>query len=289
MKLGVEFTRIPSAFPPDLDVILLPRRDTWGRVRDIPRVPSLRASVSVFAATALVRRDPRYVARSREGLPALPGPANPRDGLAWGWVCPRHPTYLEEHVIPVLVDLPVPVLFQDLQYPAENYCFCPRCQEAYREAPVASVRRETLNRALHTLIAHLPAPTSPWVTLHPAPCTLSERFGVVPEDWLDRVEAFVVPIYDLDYRLTYWMDDILFGMTRRFPGRIWVQLYGIEPSTEGLVRALVCASRHPIEGILFYVQDLHRLRRTGELLLQDPRTRRASPSLLQLAERLIHL
>ena len=277
MKIGVEFLRPPRNLPEGLDVLILPARNTWGDVLDVPRLPRLRASVSVFAATRLVQKDPDYRAISREGLPALPGDINPRDGLAWGWVCPRHPSYLETHVLPVIREIPVPPVLQDFQYPGENYCFCPRCCEAYaRAGSVEEVRRETLRevfRKVRSLREDL------WLTLHPAPCGL-DRYGV-PEEVIAGVSAVLVPIYDLTYRLTYWMDDILFALTRRVTRPIWVELYGVEPPVEGLMRALAVVARHPVEGVVFYIQTTAKLQELGERLVSDPRIERAGLAVLR--------
>jgi len=283
MKLGVEFSRTPRQIPEDLDVVILPARNTWGDTFAVVPHPKVRASLSVFGSTRLVQKHPEYRALSREGLPALPGEANPRDGLAWGWVCPRHPTYLETYVLPVIQHVSVPIVLQDFQYPGENFCFCARCQEAYaREGSVEEVRRATLREAFHRIRA---LREDLWLTLHPAPCSL-DRFGI-PEDVVADIAAVLVPIYDLTYRLTWWMDDILFTLTRKVSRPLWVELYGVEPPVEGLMRALVAVARYPVEGVVFYVGSVAKLRDLGERLLQDPRLERVGlPHLREMGRRL---
>lgn len=286
MKLGLSFLRPPQALPDDVDLLILPARDTWGKTHDVPPHPRVRATLSVFAATPLVKGDPSYRAISREGLPALPGEANPRDGLAWGWVCPRHPTYLEEYILPVLDGLQVPVILQDFQYPKENYCFCERCREVYaRRGEVDAVRQDTLRQVYALLRERISGEC--WLTLHPAPCIL-DRFGL-PPDLLDEVDGVVVPIYDLTYRLTYWMDDILFALFRTVRKPIWIELYGVEPPPEGLARALATVARYPVEGVVIYGNDLNRIREVGTRLLDDPRTESFGPVLRDVGERLRNL
>ncbi len=77
------------------------------------------------------------------------------------------------------------------------------------------------------------------------------------------------PIYDLTYRLTYWMEEILYGFTRRFPGKVWVELYGVEPPVEGLARAVSVVARYPVKGVVFYINRLEKLCFIGRRLTRS--------------------
>ena len=93
MKLGITLKRLDEKVMSWFDLVLFPLRQVTGEVRAKTAHPKARPVVSCFGHTVAATKHPDWVAISEDGLPALPGKKNLRDGFAWGWVCPN----VEEH------------------------------------------------------------------------------------------------------------------------------------------------------------------------------------------------
>ncbi|GAB6877058.1 hypothetical protein [Thermaerobacter litoralis] len=223
--------------------------------RTEPPVPGAHNMISCFGDNRAVERDPALAAVGPEGLRAVRGTPY----FDWDWVCPSEAGYRRS-----LLDLveraaaaPVAGLRLDtVSFPREGFCRCPRCQEAraasgldeaeWRAATIAGFVQEAVQRARRLT----DRPVS--LTLYPDPYAGHQflRFGVDLKRLAPLVDFFVVPIYDLHYSTTYWVETLAWGF-RDLLGEapFVVELYALNVDRKALLRAARVADAYA-DGIL---------------------------------------
>ncbi len=294
MQLGISVQRLDAELLKGFDVVLVPIRQVTGRVKQIYPFVNARPVVSCFGHTMAAKRS-ELVAVSEDGLPALPGKHNLRDGFAWGWVCPNADEYRQEllaHLTKVATSEWSRLHLDSVQFPDANYCHCPRCRTKFAQSGMADWwdwRASVITEWVATVAERVGKPLS--LTLHPDPYFLRERFGTDMEALAPFAEWFLVPLYCLTYDLTYWLDTLLYAFVRRSPRPVFVELYAVEPPARGLLKAMAAVAKFPVAGIIFYDPSAQRVRAVAQLLREDKEVRQlvaAHPNqtFRQLAERL---
>ena len=186
----------------------------------------------------MASEDPSLVPVDDEGRPAT------RDlpYFDWGYVCPTQPGYREGllEIITTCADSYPDVRLDDVGFPRGEYCHCERCTDRFRASPYddrqawrASVIYEFLEDARERV------PGSLYLTLYPDPYPghLKERSGIDLAAVESLVDEFVIPIYDMAYSTTYWMEILARGFTDALRTPFSVELYAVQIKTDRLMKA----------------------------------------------------
>jgi hypothetical protein len=289
MKIGIYTKNKEKGLKNKFDLLIYPAKEPDGERRG-PWKSAIN-SVSLFGDTRRTIKDPRIAALSREGLRAIPG--NPRDGFAWGWVCPSEKSYRKEivdFIEGVLKMEPEGLHLNDIHFPDENYCYCERCQD------LTGSRRYEKRASLITefiLEIHKKSSIPISITLHPDPYHQYERFGVMLES-LERISNFfLIPLFCVHYASTYWMDTILYGFVKRIKIPLYIEIYLDEAPLYGIARAIATVSKYPVDGIVL-LDSYGRYGELGRFFRDDARVREymgkfPDKSLRELVEKLIFI
>jgi len=230
-----------------------------------PPIPGTIPMVSIFGDNRVAAEHPDWVQVGPDGLRGTrearyfdwdtlcPG----RDevwSLAWDWI----ERALQGSRSPVL-------RLDDVSFAREGFCQCPVCRRRqgtedgtrYRVHRIAEFVRQARERAdaIH-------------FTLYPDPFPghLPRRFGVDPAVLNPWVDVYVVPIYDLHYATTYWL-EILAGAFREILEKpFYIELYGLGVEQASLLRAAEVAQFYADGVIIAYDNNLTKIRTIQETL-----------------------
>jgi len=221
---------------PEFDLGFYEVKDVTGRQTE--PVDTGINMLSCFGDNAAVDADPSLVAVSESGEPAT----RERPYFDWSYVCPTRETYQEglltliEQCTAVNADLRL----DDIGYPRNEYCYCNECQSRFeasefqnREAWRASVITEFVDEATDRI------PGRTYFTLYPDPYPghLFRRAGLNLPALEPFVDEFVVPLYDLGYHTTYWLEVIASGFADQLDRPFSVELYAVDLDIDRLIHA----------------------------------------------------
>ncbi len=90
------------------------------------------------------------------------------------------------------------------------------------------------------------------MTLLPYPCFGKERYGEDSQSLSKYVDFFVVPIYDLVYSTTYWLETLAYDFRKQLKKSLYIELYAADPdlNLKNLLKAMVAVSNYVDEIIL---------------------------------------
>ncbi|ADU52120.1 hypothetical protein Tmar_2039 [Thermaerobacter marianensis DSM 12885] len=236
-------------------------KSVLGRVD--PPVPGAHNMISCFGDNQAVEREPGLAAVGPGGMRAVRGTPY----FDWDWVCPSDAAYRQRllDLVEQAAAAPVAGLRLDtVSFPREGFCQCPRCRAAqaasgldpatWRAAAIAGFVREAVARMGRQPGAGTePAPRPPLsLTLYPDPYGDHQfrRFGLDLAQLAPLVDFFVVPIYDLHYSTTYWVETLAWGF-RDLLGAVpfVVELYALNVDRKALLKAARVADAYA-DGIL---------------------------------------
>ncbi|MEF8780618.1 MAG: hypothetical protein V5A46_08055 [Haloferacaceae archaeon] len=247
---------------PEFDRGFYEVKDVSGRASE--PIPDAVNMVSCFGDNLAVRDDPSLAAVNAHGEPAT----RERPYFDWSYVCPTHERY-REGLLEMIEDCAAAspdVRLDDVGFPREGYCRCDRCDRlfadsehddrgAWREAVVTEFLEEAVERI----------PGRSYLTLYPDPYPghLSRRAGLDVDALAGLVDEFVVPIYDLHYGTTYWLESIARGFRSRLGGAydpdgdppstlFSIEVYAVDVDVENLVRAVDVADRYACDVFFGY-------------------------------------
>lgn len=113
------------------------------------------------------------------------------------------------------------------------------------------------------------------ISLYPDPCFAKERFGLDVHSLAKYVDFFIVPIYDLAYSTTYWVEDLAYSFCKQLKKPFYVELYAgyPKPTIENLLGALAIASDYA-DGVILAAYDLHLIKEIQEKLVKEDKLHR---------------
>ena len=201
--------------------------------REAP-VPGAINSVACWGDTAAVRATPERAAISVDGARATPA----TEGHHWGTVCPTDPDYrtgLLDRIerIGAVAD----VRLTTLGFPGQAFCRCDGCERRFA-ASEHDDRNDWRTDVIATFVVEAAARVegSLEATLYPDPYpgNLRERAGLDPQELAPHVDGFLVPLCDVGYETTYWVEALARGFARELSdldATLTVQLAagGIDP------------------------------------------------------------
>lgn len=249
------FTSHAQAF----DLVFFEVKGIAGAFRDAPAgtVPS----ISAFADEKVARAHPDWVQVGPGGERAERGTRY----FDWSSLCPSRPEVFDLGVTWAkrAAQGARGLRLDDAHFARQGYCQCPVCVAAAERAgmTLSAFRRMRTTQYARCVRSEIGGPL--YYTVHPDPYPghLEDHYGVDVDALGEIADGFVVPIYDMAYSTTYWVEVLASGFRERLSKPFFVELYGLDVAEDRLVKAAEVA-QHYADGILIaYDRDLERLQR----------------------------
>jgi hypothetical protein len=210
--------------------------------------PSAVNMVSCFADNAAATGNPDLVPEDDEGRKAT----RERPYFDWDYVDPSHPDY-KRGLLDIVEDCVAAngdVRLDDVGWPRGEYCHCDRCDAAFADSGFedrAAWLADVITDFVGTVREHVPGDLYLTVYPDPYPGHLYERSGLDLEALAEYVDEFVVPIYDMAYSTTYWLEilasawaDVCEDLGVPFS----VELYAVNLDIDNLLKAAEVAEAY---------------------------------------------
>ncbi|WP_135302427.1 hypothetical protein [Haloarcula amylovorans] len=167
----------------------------------------------------------------------------------WTYVCPTHDRYREGllDIIEEAADVNEDVRLDDVGFPREEYCHCERCERKFAESDYEDWSAWRTNVITEFVAdARERVPGDLYVTVYPDPYPghLEARTGVSVDDTAEYVDEFVVPIYDMAYSTTYWLEILAKGFVDRLDSPFSIELYAVDVDIDDLAKAVEVAAEY---------------------------------------------
>ena len=206
--------------------------------------------VSCFGDNA-VEGEEELLAFDDEGVPATRN----EPYFDWTYVCPTHDRYREGllGIIEEAAAVNEDVRLDDVGFPREEYCHCDRCEARFAESEFehwGTWRSDVITSFVADARERVPGDLYLTVYPDPYPGHLEARSGVAIDDLEQYVDEFVVPIYDMAYSTTYWLEILAKGFVDRFSTPFDIELYAVDVDIDALVKATEVAQAYG-DGVLF--------------------------------------
>ena len=218
-----------------------------------------RAAESIADAVNMVSCFGDNAAEDEEGLVPVDGEGNratrERPYFDWSYVCPTDDRYREGllGIIEDAAEVNADVRLDDVGFPRDEYCRCDRCEGRFSASEF-----DDWGRWRDSVITGFVAdarervPGRLYLTLYPDPYPghLSRRAGIDVTALGQYVDEFVVPIYDMAYSTTYWLEILASGFEDLLSTPFSVELYAVNIDVDDLVHATEVAAEYG-DGVLF--------------------------------------
>jgi hypothetical protein len=170
-------------------------------------------------------------------------------------VCPSREGYRTEllELIDDCVAVNPDLRLDDVGFPRGEYCHCAVCEEAFASSEHddwLDWRASVVTGFVAEAADRVPGRTYLTVYPDPFPGHLYERAGVDLDALTDHVDEVVVPLYDMAYSTTYWLEALATGFRDRLDAPFVVELYAVGIEIDALVRAAEVAHAYA-ETVLF--------------------------------------
>jgi hypothetical protein len=175
----------------------------------------------------------------------------------WSYVCPTHEEY-RRGILEMVEDAAQAhetVRLDDVGFARPEYCHCDRCNRQFADSDFAdrdAWRTDVITEFVATAREQVPGDLLLTLYPDPYPGHLSERSGIDVEALASHVDEFVVPLYDMAYTTTYWLEIIASAFEDRLSTRFSVELYAVQVDVDNLVHALEVAEEYAHSVFLGY-------------------------------------
>jgi len=207
--------------------------------------------VSCFGDNAAAESSPELVPVDDEGNRAT----REQPYFDWAYVCPSRDDY-REGLLETIADCAAvnpDVRLDDVGFPRAEYCRCDVCERRFAESAYDD-RFEWRASVITEFVAEASAliPGTVYLTLYPDPYPghLYERAGLDLAALAEYVDEFVVPLYDMAYETTYWLETIASGFADALDAPFSVELYAVDLNLDNLGHAAEVAAEYG-ESVLF--------------------------------------
>lgn len=218
-------------------------KDVTGRSAE--PVPGAINMVSCFGDNAAANAEESLVAVSDEGELAT----REQPYFDWAYICPTQAQY-REGLLEIIDDCAAAnpdVRLDDVGFPRAEYCHCERCTEQFESSEYddrMAWRASVITEFVAEAVEHVPGKV--YLTLYPDPYPghLYERAGLDLEALSEHVDEFVVPLYDMGYTTTYWLEVIATGFRDALDVPFSIELYAVDVDIDNLVHATEVADAY---------------------------------------------
>lgn len=226
---GVVTRNAPEVDWPEFDRGFYEVKDVTGRAA--APLPNAVNMVSCFGDNAAANENPELVPVNDDGELAT----RDRTYFDWAYICPTNEKY-RAGLLEIIEDCAAEnddVRLDDVGFPREEYCYCERCTRRFEESDYddrfewrASVVTDFVAEAADRI------PGRTFLTLYPDPYPghLYRRAGLDVDALAEHVDEFVVPLYDINYGTTYWLETIAKGFNSLLE---WSPGDGTDPESTG--------------------------------------------------------
>ncbi|WP_324757478.1 hypothetical protein [Haloarcula montana] len=192
----------------------------------------------------------------------------------WTYVCPTHERYRDGllDIIADAAEVNGDVRLDDVGFPREEYCYCDRCERRFAESDFEEWSAWRTNVITEFVAdARERVPGELYLTLYPDPYPghLEARSGLDVDAVGEFVDEFVVPIYDMAYSTTYWLEILAKGFRDELDSPFSIELYAVDVDIDDLSKAAEVAGEYA-ETVLFGY-DASNARATVRRLEADAR------------------
>jgi len=215
--------------------------------------------ISCFGDSRTVQRSPELAARNEECQPAT----RDRRYFDWGTVCPNREEYRAEllELVDTCTAIAPDLRLDDVGFPRAEFCHCEVCEADFAASETddwLAWRSTLVTEFVSTAADRVPGRT--YLTLYPDPYPghLLERSGVDVDRLGQHVDEFVVPLYDMAYTTTYWLEALAAGFRDRLPIPFSIELYAVELDVDALTRAAEVAGTYADEVLFAYDAETGR-------------------------------
>jgi hypothetical protein len=233
----------------EFDRAFFEMKDVTGRATE--PVAGAVNMISAFGDNAAVEGDPTLAPIDEFGTPAT----RERPYFDWDYVCPSKDTY-REGILEMVEDAAAvneDVRLDDVGFPREEYCHCEHCNERFADGEFED-RRAWRRHLITEFVAEARerVPGDLYLTLYPDPYPghLDARSGLDLDALSAYVDEFVVPVYDMAYETTYWVEVIAKGFADRLDTPFSIELYAINIDVDNLITVMDVADEYA-ESVLF--------------------------------------
>jgi hypothetical protein len=204
--------------------------------------------ISCFGDNAAVNSNPDLAAVDAEGNRAT----REQPYFDWSHICPTNEEY-RAGLLEIVEDCAAEngdVRLDDIGFPREGYCRCDRCERRFAESEYEdrqAWRAAEITDFVAAAAERIPGRT--YLTLYPDPYPghLYRRAGIDVETLADYVDEFVVPLYDMHYATTYWLETIAKGfesLLDPLDTPFSIELYAVDLDLDDLVHATEVAEAY---------------------------------------------
>lgn len=233
----------------EFDCAFFEVKDVTGRTAE--PVPEAVGMVSCFGDNATAEAEPSLVPVDEAGRRAT----RDQPFFDWDYICPSQTGY-REGLLEIVEDVGAvcgDVRLDDVGFPRWGYCHCDACTanfEASDHDDWSTWRAATITSFVEEATERIPGRS--YLTLYPDPYPghLHERAGLSLEALSGLVDEFVVPLYDMAYTTTYWLETIARGFETALEAPFSIELYAVDLDLENLIHATEVAAEYG-EHVLF--------------------------------------
>ena len=228
---------------PEFDRAFYEVKDVTGRTAD--PVESSTSMISCFGDSRVEKETPSLVPVSKDGDRAT----RERKYFDWSYVCPNATTYRGQllNQIETAAGVTTDLRLDDIGFPRPEYCHCERCEEAFSDSDIDNWwewRNSVITQFVQDASDRIPGRV--YMTLYPDPFPghLSRRAGIELDALAQYVDEFVVPLYDMAYETTYWIEIIAQGFQEALTNPFSIELYAVNIDHDNLVQASTVANNY---------------------------------------------
>ena len=218
-------------------------KDVTGRAAD-PVATGVNM-VSCFGDSATAEDAPELVPVDDRGERAT----RDRRYFDWGYVCPSRDRYRDGllEIVDTAAAVNEDVRLDDVGFPRAEYCHCEVCTERFAASEYddrLAWRASVITDFVAEATTRIPGKT--YLTLYPDPYPghLYERAGLDLSALSEHVDEFVVPLYDMAYSTTYWLEILASGFQDALSIPFSVELYAVQVDVDNLIHAAEVADAY---------------------------------------------
>lgn len=229
--------------------------------------------ISCFGDNYTARKKPEWISISESGKAIR---KNKHHNFMWDHICPsvkEYKMFLFDLIKETVKNKVNGINLDCIGFPGPKYCSCHRCIESFKESKLEWTNwriKEITDFVQHASELVKENEKSFSVTLLPDPCFGKERYG---EDFhiLEKyVDFFVIPIYDLCYSTTYWLETLAIDFSKQINKPLYIELYAANPGPKikNLLAAMIAVSDY-VEGIILATHDPKWTKQMQENILNN--------------------
>jgi uncharacterized lipoprotein YddW (UPF0748 family) len=215
--------------------------------------------ISCFGDNRTARKKPEWVADSKTGKAIR---TNRFHRFLWDHICPNaedYKTVLLNLIKETSITKVAGIHLDCIGFPDHDYCTCERCTKAQEVSHLKWT--DWRSKVVTNFVAEASKIVkenhkSFSVTLLPDPCFGKERYGEDFHSLAEYVDFFIVPIYDLVYSTTYWLETLAYDFSKQLKKPLYIELYAADPGPKlkTLLSAMVAVSNY-VDGIILATHD----------------------------------